>query len=176
MITDRKPANMDTTKFNNTTTSSRRQLTEEESTTEYYSTDNNQLSKDENMPFQYTYQHNPYDNDSQMNNIPLKDKNVPFPYSISQQTDLLQNNNLSLNLSLPNQHIPSPTSMSEEGSESFNYHHRDNDNPVRTISLTNIEQQSQLNQRKRARNNLENDIGKPYSSIPFQIQSVQQIR
>ncbi|CAI4963407.1 BBT_HP_G0009920.mRNA.1.CDS.1 [Saccharomyces cerevisiae] len=167
MITDRKPANMDTTKFNNTTTSSRRQLTEEESTTEYYSTDNNQLSKDENMPFQYTYQHNPYDNDSQMNNIPLKDKNVPFPYSISQQTDLLQNNNLSLNLSLPNQHIPSPTSMSEEGSESFNYHHRDNDNPVRTISLTNIEQQSQLNQRKRARNNLENDIGKPLFKHSF---------
>ncbi|CAI4039788.1 hypothetical protein SMKI_09G2000 [Saccharomyces mikatae IFO 1815] len=166
MITDRKPANMDTNKFNNTTTSSRRQLTEEESTTEYYSTDNNQLSKDENMPFQYTYQHNPYDNGSQVSNIPFKDKNAPFQYSISQQTDLLQNNNLSLNLSLPNQHIPSPTSMSEEGSESFNYH-RDNDNPVRTISLTNIEQQSQLNQRKRARNNLENDIGKPLFKHSF---------
>ncbi|CAI4065008.1 hypothetical protein SKDZ_09G1950 [Saccharomyces kudriavzevii ZP591] len=167
MITDRKPANMDINKFNNTTTASRRQLTEEESTTEYYSTDNNQLSRDENVPFQYTYQHNPYDNDGQVNNVPLKDKNVPFQYSIPQQSDLLQNNNLSLNLSLPNQHIPSPTSMSEEGSESFNYHNRDNDNPVRTISLTNIEQQSQLNQRKRARNNLENDIGKPLFKHSF---------
>ncbi|CAI4065651.1 hypothetical protein SUVZ_09G1900 [Saccharomyces uvarum] len=167
MITDRKPANMDTNKFNNTTTTSRRQLTEEDSTTEYYSTDTNQLSKDDNVPFQYTYHHNSYDNDAQMNNIPLKDKNVPFHYSIPQQSDLLQNNNLSLNLSLPNQHIPSPTSMSEEGSESFNYHHRDNENPVRTISLTNIEQQSQLNQRKRARNNLENDIGKPLFKHSF---------